>query len=92
MRLQARFWYERRMLKEANAEALRAIEVYEKIGVAKDVGRCTSLLRKIERASRKLDFGELLEVVQLPTPVNFPLSAQVPDTIPQVHPDSHLHE
>ena len=80
------------MLKEANAEALRAVEVYEKIGAAKDVERCRSLLRKIERASRKLDFGELLEVVQLPTPVNFSFSAQVLDTIPQVHPDSHLHE
>ena len=80
------------MLKEADSEALRAVEVHEKIRAAKDVERCRSLLRKIERASHKLDPGELLEVVQLPTPVNFPFSAHVPDTIPQVHPDSHPHE
>ena len=91
-RLQARFWYERRMLK-ANSEALGAIEVYEKIGAAKDVERCRSLLRKIERASRKLDFnGELLEVALLPTPANFPFSAQVLVTIPQIHLDALYHE
>lgn len=87
------FWYKRRMLKEANSEGLGAIEVYEKIGAAKDVERCRSLLRKIERASRKLDFnGELLEVGLLPTPVNFPFSAQVLVTIPQIHLDALYHE
>ena len=64
--LQARFWYKRRMLKEAKSEALVAADIFEKTGAAKDLKDCRALLRKIEEtASRKLGSngaGEFLEL------------------------------
>ena len=48
MQLQAEFWYVRRRLAEAKSEALGAVKAYEKIGAAKDVEDCRTLLRKIE--------------------------------------------
>ena len=71
MELQAGFWYQRGMLEEAKSEALRAIDVYEKIGAAEDVKDCRALLRKIEGVtSSALDSnGELLEMVPFPMPV-----------------------
>ena len=49
MELQARVWYGQRRLEEARSEALRAADVYEKIGAAKDVEYCKNLLRDIEK-------------------------------------------
>ena len=46
--LQARVWYQQGRLEEARAEALGAIDILEKLGVAKDVERCGDLLREIE--------------------------------------------
>ena len=55
MKLQAEIWYREGRLGEAKSEALHALEVYEKLGVAKDTGYCRDFLRKVEEAmeSRK---------------------------------------
>ena len=74
--LQAGFWYERSMLKEAESEVMRATGVYKRIGATMDTERCSALLRKIEEASRKTDSnGKFPETVLLPTPANSPFSA-----------------
>ena len=71
--LQARFWYKRRMFEEAKSEALRAVEVYEKIGAADDLKLCRGFLREID----KLDLdGELLGTTLLPPRIYFPLQGQ----------------
>ena len=58
MELQARFWYEQRMLREAKSEASRAADAYDKVGATKDVECCRALLRDIEEvASHELDFN-----------------------------------
>jgi len=49
MELQARVWYDQHRLEEAKSEALRAADVYEKLGAAKDVEDCKNLLRDIEK-------------------------------------------
>jgi len=48
MELQAIVWYDRDRLEEARAEALRAANVYEKLGDAKRMERCRKLLCRIE--------------------------------------------
>ena len=48
--LQANVWYQQIRLEEAKSEALRALEIYEKIGATEDVGYCKDLLKKVERA------------------------------------------
>ena len=50
MQLQAEVWYLQRRLGEANSEALRALEIFEKLGAARDVRVCRGVLQKIERA------------------------------------------
>jgi tetratricopeptide (TPR) repeat protein len=49
MKLQARVWYRQRLLEEARIEALRAADVYEKLGAARDVEDCRKLLERIEK-------------------------------------------
>ena len=49
MNLQARFWYKRRMFEEAKSEALRAAEVYEKIGATHDLEICRRFLEKFDK-------------------------------------------
>ena len=53
MELQARFWYERKMFKEAKSEALLATDAFEKTGAAKKVEDCRTLLRMIEAAASR---------------------------------------
>ena len=48
MELQAKVWYRQDWLEEARSEALRAADVYERLGVAKDLEDCRELLRAIE--------------------------------------------
>jgi tetratricopeptide (TPR) repeat protein len=49
MEQQAKIWYDRHALEEARSEALRAVDVYEKLGAAKNVEDCRELLRKVEK-------------------------------------------
>jgi len=53
MELQASFWYRQGKLEEAKSGVLRAADVYESIGAAKDVEDCRGLLRKIEKRMEK---------------------------------------
>jgi len=48
MRLQARFWYGQGKFEEAESEVLRAADVFERLGAAKDLEECRALLRDIE--------------------------------------------
>ena len=50
--MQAEIWYKQHRLEEARSEALRAVDIYEKVGVAKNIEGCRQLLQGIER---KLD-------------------------------------
>ncbi|KAF9783172.1 hypothetical protein BJ322DRAFT_1156114 [Thelephora terrestris] len=50
MGLQALVWFQQRKLEEARSEGLAALEVYERLGAAKDVGDCRELLQEIEQA------------------------------------------
>ena len=50
MEMQARIWHTQRRPEEARSEALRTLEIYERLGVAEDAERCRTLLQKIENA------------------------------------------
>jgi tetratricopeptide (TPR) repeat protein len=67
MGLQAWVWYNQHRLEEAKSEALRAVDIYKKLGDATDMESCRMLLRVIEKelstavASGQSDFDcELL--------------------------------
>jgi len=47
---QACIWYEQRRLGDARSEALRAADIFEKLGVLKDLEDCRGLLQQIEEA------------------------------------------
>jgi len=75
--LQARIWYGQDRLEEAKSEALRAADIYDKLGASKDVEDCRELLRAIEKAlntpvvSAQSGFNcELLEMLLSPTCTN----------------------
>ena len=51
MELQARVWYRQCRLEDARCEALGALEIFEKLGAAQNVGTCRELLQEIERAT-----------------------------------------
>ena len=83
MQLQAEFWCKERRFGEARSEALRAVDVYEKLGAANDLGVCKAILWNIEVAmdksanSREPDSnGELLEMASISTLANFLFSAR----------------
>ena len=48
MKMQANIWYAQHRFEEARSEALRAIDVYEKVGATECVERCRTLLRYIQ--------------------------------------------
>jgi len=48
MELQAQVWFRQCRFEEAKSEALRAADIYERLGAAKDVEDCRALLREIE--------------------------------------------
>ena len=52
MELQAGFLHRQDRFEEARSEALRATDVYEKVGAAKGVENCKWLLRQIEEATK----------------------------------------
>ena len=49
MELHAQIWYQQGKLEETKSEALRASEVYEKLGASKDLEDCRTLLQEIEQ-------------------------------------------
>jgi len=49
MKLQATIWYWQSKFEDAKSEALRALEIYEKLGAAKNAEVCRELLQAIER-------------------------------------------
>ena len=53
MQLQARVWYRQCRFEEAKSEALRAVDVYEKLGAARDLEFCRRLLQNIEEKIQK---------------------------------------
>jgi len=52
MEQQAKVWYKQHRFEEAMSEALRAAEVFERLGATKDMENCGKLLQRIEK---KLD-------------------------------------
>jgi len=48
MVVQAKLWYKQHRLEEAKAEALRAVDVYEKVGDTGDMEECRWVLQRIE--------------------------------------------
>ena len=48
MQLQAGIWQKERKFEEAKSEALRAADVFEKLGATKNLERCRGILRDIE--------------------------------------------
>jgi tetratricopeptide (TPR) repeat protein len=49
MYMQAKIWYRQGRVEEAKMEVLQAIEIFEKLGAARDVGFCRSLLRQLDK-------------------------------------------
>ena len=83
MVLQAKLWYKERRFEEARFEALAAADVFEKLGIVKDVEVCRTILQSIDEAIKKLvasresEFnGELLGMALLYTPANSPFLAR----------------
>ena len=65
---------------EAGSEALRAVDVFENFGAAKDLERCRDIIRDINEresatSSESYFNSEPLEIVPRPTFVNSLLSA-----------------
>ncbi|KAF9780525.1 hypothetical protein BJ322DRAFT_1213636 [Thelephora terrestris] len=54
MEMQAHIWYRQHRLEDARFEALGALEIYERLGAAKDVGGCQRLFQMIEQAMESL--------------------------------------
>jgi len=74
---QARVWYKQHRFEEARSEALRAADVFEKLGATKDAENCKKLLQRIEKklnnptTSGQSGFNcELLQIVLLPARTN----------------------
>ena len=68
MRMRADIWRRKLRLEYARLEALRALEIFEELGAAKDAEDCQRLLQKVKRAievkNRSTGLrGELLETI-----------------------------
>ena len=82
MVLQAMVWGAQNRLKEARSEALRAVDLYEKIGATKDLETCTDFLKGIDAKMNGLVTsdesyvdGEVLGTSLLPMATNFTFQA-----------------
>jgi len=73
MNLQARVWYKQDRFEEAKSEALRAVDVFDKLGVTKSVDHTRKFLQRVETAMNK---GVSPEMVLLLARIDFPFSAQ----------------
>ena len=84
MELEARVWYQEGRFGDAKSEALRAADVYEKLGATMDLENCGALLRNIDETmmgelitAGESDFdSESLEPVPFPTLIDPPSSVQ----------------
>jgi tetratricopeptide (TPR) repeat protein len=79
MEKQAQVWYRQGRLDDARSEALCALGVYEKLGVAEDARNCREFLRLVEQAMEARSTcavsdssGEHLETIMCSTPVDPP--------------------
>jgi tetratricopeptide (TPR) repeat protein len=52
MHLQARVLYRQGRLEDAKSEVFRAVEIFEKLGAAKDAGVCGNLFQEVEQSLR----------------------------------------
>jgi tetratricopeptide (TPR) repeat protein len=48
--LQARVWYQQGRLEDARSEASHALEIYDKLGAARNAGECRDFLQSVEEA------------------------------------------
>ena len=78
----AQVWFKQRRLEEARLEAQRAVDIFEKIGAAKDVEDCRERLRKIQvkldsslASGQSSNDGEFMRTLFFPARVDFLLSA-----------------
>ena len=62
MEMQASIWYPQRRLEDARSEALRALEIYEKLGAEQDIGICRRLLQRIEQAMENKPSSSTLDM------------------------------
>jgi len=69
MELQAKVWLRQRRFEAAKSEALRAADVYEKLGAAQDLEEARKLLRRI---NKKMNSRELSQTMLFPVCANFP--------------------
>jgi len=76
-KLQAMVWYGQHRLKEAESEALRAADIFDKLEAAEDMEHCRTLLRNIEKrlntpvASGQSDFDcELPKILLFPARID----------------------
>jgi len=78
MELEARVWYKQRRFQAAKSAALRAADLFEKLGDEEQLEFCRETLRDIKEAinkqsgsrTRNSTNGELLETLLLHTPIN----------------------
>ena len=76
MELQANVWYKQCMFEKAKLEASHAVDVYEKLGAAQNLGGCRELLQRIdEKMGNPVVSGsdvdsELLETLPPPACIN----------------------
>jgi tetratricopeptide (TPR) repeat protein len=56
MEAQARIFYREHRFEDTKSEALRALEVFEKLGAANDAGHCRDLLQRTEGAMESQSF------------------------------------
>jgi hypothetical protein len=76
--MQAQVWYRELKLEDAKSEASDALQIYEKLGLAKDVRDCRHILQKVEEATNMRSThppGELLTTILHPTPFDLHLIA-----------------
>ena len=55
--LQAFIWYQQNMFEEAKSEALRALNIFEKLGATNDAGDTRELLGEIDRNAMYSDLA-----------------------------------
>ena len=59
MKAQAGIWYRQHRLEDARSEALCALEIFEKLGAAQDVGFCRESLLEIQKAMARRSISDI---------------------------------